>query len=52
MGETTLIANLDRCGQGIDQPRTLGCTVSIEDFNAGFASIASPAKLAVGEVEA
>jgi EAL domain-containing protein (putative c-di-GMP-specific phosphodiesterase class I) len=49
--ETTLISDLDRCGLVIDQLRTLGCTVSIDDFGAGFTSIASLAKLAVGEVK-
>jgi diguanylate cyclase len=49
--ETTLIADLDRCGQVIDQLRTLGCTVSIDDFGAGFTSIASLGKLAVSEVK-
>jgi diguanylate cyclase (GGDEF)-like protein len=49
--ETTLISDLDRCGQVIDELRTLGCTVSIDDFGAGFTSIASLAKLAVGEVK-
>lgn len=29
----------------------LGCTVSIDDFGAGFTSIASLAKLAVGELK-
>jgi EAL domain-containing protein (putative c-di-GMP-specific phosphodiesterase class I) len=49
--ETTLIADLDRCGEVIDQLRSLGCTVSIDDFGAGFTSIASLGKLAVGEVK-
>jgi diguanylate cyclase len=49
--ETTLIADLDRCGEVINQLRTLGCTVSIDDFGAGFTSIASLGKLAVGELK-
>ncbi|MGZ4413969.1 MAG: putative bifunctional diguanylate cyclase/phosphodiesterase [Gaiellaceae bacterium] len=49
--ETTLISDLDRCGKVIDELRTLGCTVSIDYFGAGFTSIASLAKLAVGEVK-
>jgi EAL domain-containing protein (putative c-di-GMP-specific phosphodiesterase class I) len=49
--ETTLISDLDRCGQVIDELRALGCTVSIDDFGAGFTSIASLGKLAVGEVK-
>jgi diguanylate cyclase (GGDEF)-like protein len=49
--ETTLISDLDRCGKVIQELRTLGCTVSIDDFGAGFTSIASLAKLAVGEVK-
>ena len=49
--ETTLISDLERCGQVIDQLRKLGCTVSIDDFGAGFTSLASLSKLAVGEVK-
>lgn len=49
--ETTLISDLDHCGAVIDQLRALGCTVSIDDFGAGFTSLASLGKLAVGEVK-
>jgi diguanylate cyclase len=49
--ETTLIADLERCGEVIDQLRELGCIVSIDDFGAGFTSLASLNKLAVGEVK-
>jgi diguanylate cyclase (GGDEF)-like protein len=49
--ETTLIADLEHCGQVIDQLRKLGCAVSIDDFGAGFTSLASLGKLAVGEVK-
>jgi len=49
--ETTLISDLDQCGQVIDALRELGCTVSIDDFGAGFTSLASLGKLAVGEVK-
>lgn len=49
--ETTLISDLDRCGDVIDQLRELGCTVSIDDFGAGFTSLASLGKLSVGEVK-
>ena len=49
--ETTLISDLDHCGMVIDQLRSLGCTVSIDDFGAGFTSLASLGKLAVGEVK-
>ena len=49
--ETTLISDLDHCGTVIDQLRQLGCTVSIDDFGAGFTSLASLGKLAVGEVK-
>jgi diguanylate cyclase len=49
--ETTLISDLDLCGQVIDRLRALGCTVSIDDFGAGFTSLASLARLAVGEVK-
>jgi len=49
--ETTIIADLDHCGTVIDQLRELGCTVSIDDFGAGFTSLASLGKLAVGEVK-
>jgi diguanylate cyclase (GGDEF)-like protein len=37
--ETTLISDLDHCGRVIDQLRALGCTVSIDDFGAGFTSL-------------
>jgi diguanylate cyclase (GGDEF)-like protein len=49
--ETTLISDLDLCGTVIDELRDLGCTVSIDDFGAGFTSLASLGKLAVGEVK-
>lgn len=49
--ETTLIADLERCGQIIGELRRLGCVVSIDDFGAGFTSLASLSKLAVGEVK-
>jgi diguanylate cyclase (GGDEF)-like protein len=49
--ETTLISDLDHCGTVIDQLRGLGCSVSIDDFGAGFTSLASLGRLAVGEVK-
>jgi EAL domain-containing protein (putative c-di-GMP-specific phosphodiesterase class I) len=49
--ETTIISDLGHCGQVIDRLRALGCTVSIDDFGAGFTSLASLSKLAVGEVK-
>ena len=49
--ETTLISDLEHCGRVIDQLRALGCTVSIDDFGAGFTSLASLGKLGVGEVK-
>jgi EAL domain-containing protein (putative c-di-GMP-specific phosphodiesterase class I) len=49
--ETTLISDLDHCGAVVDQLRELGCTVSIDDFGAGFTSLASLSRLAVGEVK-
>jgi diguanylate cyclase (GGDEF)-like protein len=49
--ETTLISDLERCGAVIDRLRSLGCTVSIDDFGAGFTSLASLSRLAVGEVK-
>jgi diguanylate cyclase (GGDEF)-like protein len=49
--ETTLISDLDHCAQVIDRLRKLGCTVSIDDFGAGFTSLASLGTLAVGEVK-
>jgi diguanylate cyclase len=49
--ETTIISDLDHCGTVIDHLRELGCTVSIDDFGAGFTSLASLGKLAVGEVK-
>ena len=49
--ETTIISDLDHCGAVIDQLRELGCSVSIDDFGAGFTSLAWLGKLAVGEVK-
>jgi diguanylate cyclase (GGDEF)-like protein len=49
--ETTIISDLGHCGQVIDRLRALGCTVSIDDFGAGFTSLASLSNLAVGEVK-
>jgi diguanylate cyclase (GGDEF)-like protein len=49
--ETTLIGDLDHCAEIIDRLRDLGCTVSIDDFGAGFTSLAWLSKLAVGEVK-
>jgi diguanylate cyclase (GGDEF)-like protein len=51
MTETTLISDLDHCETVIGELRKLGCTVSIDDFGAGFTSLASLSKLAVGEVK-
>jgi len=49
--ETILISDLKHCAQVIDRLRKLGCTVSIDDFGAGFTSLASLGNLAVGEVK-
>ena len=49
--ETTAIADFDRCKQAIEQLRDLGLIVSVDDFGAGFTSLAYLSSLAVGELK-
>jgi diguanylate cyclase (GGDEF)-like protein len=49
--ETTVISDFDRCKHVIDQLRELGCVISIDDFGAGFTSLAHLGKLAIGELK-
>lgn len=49
--ETTVIGDFDRCKSVIDKLRELGCVVSIDDFGAGFTSLAHLGRLAVGELK-
>jgi diguanylate cyclase (GGDEF)-like protein len=49
--ETTIIADFERSRQVIDELRDLGLIVSIDDFGAGFTSLAYLSKLSVGELK-
>jgi diguanylate cyclase (GGDEF)-like protein len=49
--ETSIIANLDRAKQVVNELRDLGVVVSIDDFGAGFTSLAYLSDLAVGELK-
>ncbi len=49
--ETSIIAEFDRSRFVIEQLRDLGLVVSIDDFGAGFTSLAYLNKLAVGELK-
>ena len=49
--ETTAISDFERCRNVVDQLATLGCVVSIDDFGAGFTSLAHLASLAIGELK-
>jgi len=49
--ETSIIANLDEAKRVIDDLRTRGVAVSIDDFGAGFTSLAYLSGLAVGELK-
>ena len=49
--ETTVISDFDRSAHVIEQLRNLGCLVSIDDFGAGFTSLAYLSRLAVGELK-
>jgi EAL domain-containing protein (putative c-di-GMP-specific phosphodiesterase class I) len=49
--ETAPIADLDRAREAIEQLRTLGVIVSVDDFGAGFTSLAYLGSLAVGELK-
>jgi EAL domain-containing protein (putative c-di-GMP-specific phosphodiesterase class I) len=49
--ETSAIADLDRSKAVIEELRDLGVTVSVDDFGAGFTSLAYLGSLAVGELK-
>jgi diguanylate cyclase (GGDEF)-like protein len=49
--ETTIVADFDGCKRVIAQLRDLGVVVSIDDFGAGFTSLAYLGSLAVGELK-
>jgi diguanylate cyclase len=49
--ETTAIIEFDRCKQVIEELRDLGFVVSVDDFGAGFTSLAYLSSLAVGELK-
>jgi len=49
--ETSIIANFDQARRVVDELRTLGIVVSIDDFGAGFTSLAYLSELAVGELK-
>jgi diguanylate cyclase (GGDEF)-like protein len=49
--ETAPIADLERAKQTIERLRTLGVVVSVDDFGAGFTSLAYLGSLAVGELK-
>jgi predicted signal transduction protein with EAL and GGDEF domain len=49
--ETTLISDFDRSARVIQQLRDLGCVISIDDFGAGFTSLAYLSRLAVSELK-
>jgi diguanylate cyclase len=49
--ETTAMADFDRCRQAIEDLRDLGLVVSVDDFGAGFTSLAYLSNLAVGELK-
>jgi len=49
--ETTVIREFERCKRVIAQLRDLGLAVSIDDFGAGFTSLAYLGSLAVSEIK-
>jgi diguanylate cyclase len=49
--ETSAISDLDRSKAVIQEMRDLGVTVSVDDFGAGFTSLAYLGSLAVGELK-
>ena len=49
--ETTLISDFERCKRVTGELTDLGCMVSIDDFGAGFTSLAYLSRLAVGELK-
>ncbi|HTU84359.1 MAG TPA: EAL domain-containing protein [Solirubrobacteraceae bacterium] len=51
MTETTAIADFERSQQAIQKLHDLGLVVSVDDFGAGFTSLAYLGSLAVGELK-
>ena len=51
MTETTAIADFERCQHAIQKLHDLGLVVSVDDFGAGFTSLAYLGSLAVGELK-
>ncbi len=51
MTETTAIADFERCQHAIQRLHDLGLVVSVDDFGAGFTSLAYLGSLAVGELK-
>jgi diguanylate cyclase (GGDEF)-like protein len=49
--ETSIISEFERSRQVIEELRALGLVVSIDDFGAGFTSLAYLSNLAVGELK-
>ncbi len=49
--ETSAISDLDRSKAAIEEMRDLGVIVSVDDFGAGFTSLAYLGSLAVGELK-
>jgi len=51
MTETSIISDFDRSKSVIEELRDIGLVVSIDDFGAGFTSLAYLSSLAVGELK-
>ncbi|HXY43363.1 MAG TPA: bifunctional diguanylate cyclase/phosphodiesterase [Acidimicrobiales bacterium] len=51
MTETSIISDFDRSKNVIEELRDMGLVVSIDDFGAGFTSLAYLSSLAVGELK-
>src|SRR5205085_1365041 len=49
--ETTAMEEIDQCKKAIQELRDLGVTVSVDDFGAGFTSLAYLSSLAVNELK-
>jgi len=49
--ETTAVSDFERCKEAIEKLRGLGLIVSVDDFGAGFTSLAYLSSLAVGELK-
>ncbi|MGB9482355.1 MAG: EAL domain-containing protein, partial [Candidatus Dormiibacterota bacterium] len=49
--ETTVISDFEKCKSAIAQLRDMGIVVSIDDFGAGYTSLAYLGDLAVGELK-